>query len=126
MFELTILVDFEAAHFIKDYPGKCSRLHGHNWKVEVAVCGNKLNQLGMLIDFHDLKAEVKHVIDTLDHRYLNELEPFKLTNPTAENIAKYIYEQIINRPTFVETEVRVLFVKVWESAHSAVAYSEVR
>lgn len=126
MFELTILVDFEAAHFIKDYPGKCSRLHGHNWKVEVAVCGNKLNQLGMLIDFHDLKAEVKHVIDTLDHRYLNELEPFKLTNSTAENIAKYIYEQIINRPTFVETEVRVLFVKVWESAHSAVAYSEVR
>ncbi|NLP42301.1 MAG: 6-carboxytetrahydropterin synthase QueD [Veillonellaceae bacterium] len=126
MFELTILVDFEAAHFIKDYPGKCSRLHGHNWKVEVAVCGNKLNQLGMLIDFHDLKAEVKHVIDTLDHRYLNELEPFKLTNPTAENIAKYIYEQIINRPTFVETEVRVLFVKVRESAHSAVAYSEVR
>lgn len=125
MFELTIIVDFEAAHFIRDYPGKCSRLHGHNWKVEVAVCGNKLNQLGMLIDFHDLKAEVKNVIDTLDHRYLNELQPFDITNPTAENIAKYIYEQLINRSTFIETTVRVQFVKVWESTHSAVAYSGV-
>ncbi|MDD4601188.1 hypothetical protein SDC9_06113 [bioreactor metagenome] len=125
MFELTIIVDFEAAHFIQDYPGKCSRLHGHNWKVEVAVSGSKLNELGMLIDFHDLKAEVKQVIETLDHRYLNEIEPFNVCNPTAENIAKYIYEQLVNRPAFVDVAVRVLSVKVWESAHSAVTYSEV-
>ena len=125
MFELTIIVDFEAAHFIKDYPGKCSRLHGHNWKVEVTVCGSELNQLGMLIDFHDLKSEVKSVIDTLDHQYLNDLEPFKITNPTAENIAKYIYKQLIVRATINDASIRVLSVKVWESAHSAVAYSEV-
>lgn len=125
MFELTIAVDFEAAHFIREYPGKCSRLHGHNWRVEVAVVGEKLNKLGMLIDFHDIKAEVKQVIDTLDHRCLNEIEMFTNSNPTAENIAKYIYEKLALRPTFVESAVKISFVKVWESAHSAVSYSQV-
>lgn len=125
MFELSIIVDFEAAHFIRDYPGKCSRLHGHNWKVEVNVSGNKLNKLGMLIDFHDLKAEVKQVIETLDHRFLNEIEPFHIKNPTAENIAQYIYEQLVSRSAFTEASIKIASVKVWESAHSAVTYSEV-
>lgn len=125
MFKLTIVVDFEAAHCIRDYPGKCSRLHGHNWKIEVLVAGTMLNELGMLIDFHDLKAEVHKVIDTLDHQYLNDITPFNQCNPTAENIAKYIYEQLCKRPAFIDTTVKISSVTVWESSHSAVTYSEV-
>ena len=94
MYELTVIVEFEAAHRIVDYPGKCNRLHGHNWSVEVNVVGTKLNDLGMLIDFKELKKEVNQMIDRLDHYYLNEIEAFKIMNPTAENIAKYIYEEL--------------------------------
>ncbi|SEO29982.1 6-carboxytetrahydropterin synthase QueD [Propionispora vibrioides] len=122
MFELTIIVDFEAAHHIPDYPGKCCRLHGHNWKVEVSVKGNQLNTLGMLIDFKELKAEVQAIIGKLDHFYLNEIEPFCRISPTAENIAKYIYDELANHAGLAET-VTVASVKVWESAHSAVSYS---
>ena len=94
MYELTVIVEFEAAHRIVDYPGKCDRLHGHNWSVEVTVEGEKLNSLGMLIDFKELKGEVNKVMDLLDHNYLNELPAFQKINPTAENIAKFIYEKM--------------------------------
>lgn len=121
MFELIIIVDFEAAHFIREYPGKCSRLHGHNWQVEVTVSGNQLNHLGMLIDFRELKEEVNKVIVNLDHYYLNEIEPFCTINPTAENIAKYIFESLSVNPIF-GGNVKIHLVKVWESPRSAVAY----
>lgn len=121
MFELTISVEFEAAHFIRKYPGKCSRLHGHNWQVEVTVIGKKLNHLGMLIDFRELKEEVNKVILDLDHYYLNEIEPFCEINPTAENIAKYIYERLSANPV-LSSDIKIHLVKVWESPKSAVAY----
>ncbi|MDR3565845.1 MAG: 6-carboxytetrahydropterin synthase QueD [Negativicutes bacterium] len=123
MFELTTIVEFEAAHRLPDYPGKCCRLHGHNWKVEVTVVGDQLDDLGMLIDFRDLKQEVNKVIDTLDHYYLNEIEPFRTVNPTAENIAKYIYEEL-NSHLIAARGVTVKLVKVWESPHSAAVYRE--
>lgn len=121
MFELTIVVNFEAAHRIPDYPGKCNRLHGHNWKVEVVVQGSKLDKLGMLVDFRELKNQVNEVILVLDHHYLNELEAFKVVNPTAENIAKYFYTHIQEK---LESQVRVTSVKIWESDHSAALYRE--
>nr|WP_092067985.1 6-carboxytetrahydropterin synthase QueD [Dendrosporobacter quercicolus]NSL46877.1 6-carboxytetrahydropterin synthase QueD [Dendrosporobacter quercicolus DSM 1736]SDL67828.1 6-pyruvoyltetrahydropterin/6-carboxytetrahydropterin synthase [Dendrosporobacter quercicolus] len=123
MYELTVSVDFEAAHRIVDYPGKCDRLHGHNWLVEVTVAGQKLNELGMLIDFKELKAEVNQVINQLDHIYLNELEAFQVENPTAENIARYIYTALRKRPVLAQ-RVSVRKVKVWESPKSAVTYHE--
>jgi len=121
MFELTILVDFAAAHCIPDYPGKCQRLHGHNWKVEVSVQGDKLDNLGMLVDFSELKRRVNMVLDTLDHHYLNEIESFRQVNPTAENIACYIYEQLERDFSTLET-ISVSKVTVWESLHSAASY----
>jgi 6-pyruvoyltetrahydropterin/6-carboxytetrahydropterin synthase len=121
MFELTTIVDFEAAHRLADYPGKCSRLHGHNWRVEVTVTGTELDNLGMLIDFRLLKQEVNAVIDTLDHYYLNEIEPFRTLNPTAENIARYIYRELAGR---LPARVSAAAVKVWESPHSAAVYRE--
>jgi queuosine biosynthesis protein QueD len=121
MFELTTIVDFEAAHRLPDYPGKCSRLHGHNWRVEVTVAGPELDGLGMLIDFRVLKQEITKIIETLDHYYLNEIEPFRDQNPTAENIARYIYRELAGR---LPAGVAAKTVKVWESLHSAAVYRE--
>lgn len=123
MFELTINVNFEAAHYINNYSGKCSRLHGHNWKVEVNIYGSKLDELGMLIDFRDLKSSVNKIMLKLDHYCLNEIEPFCRINPTAENIAQYIYEQLRETQEFNQN-VKLRFVKVWESLNSAAAYSQ--
>lgn len=122
MFELTIINAFEAAHSIRNYPGKCNRLHGHNWKVEVTVKGTKLDKLGMLIDFGDLKSEVTKVLDNLDHYYINEVSPFCEINPTAENLAKYIYDELIKNDIF--KTIKLQSIKVWESPNSAVAYME--
>lgn len=123
MYELTVILEFEAAHRIVDYPGKCNRLHGHNWSVEVTVKGKKLNELGMLIDFKELKKEVNKTIDKLDHVYLNELDAFIKNNPTAEHISKYIYEQLEVSPLF-KNNIKVKMIKVWESPKSAVTYSK--
>lgn len=123
MFELSISVNFEAAHFINNYPGKCCRLHGHNWKVEVNIYGKKLDELGMLVDFRELKSTVNKIMTRLDHYCLNEIEPFCTINPTAENIAKYIYEQLRETQEF-ESDVKLRSVKVWESLSSAASYSQ--
>ena len=123
MFELTINVNFEAAHFINNYPGKCSRLHGHNWRVEVNIYGSQLDELGMLIDFRDLKESVNEIMLKLDHYCLNDIEPFSAINPTAENIAKYIYEQLGETKEF-DQNVKLRSVRVWESLNSAAAYSQ--
>lgn len=122
MYELTVIVDFEAAHRIVDYPGKCNRLHGHNWSVEVNVIGTKLNELGMLIDFKELKKEVNKIIEGLDHYYLNELDAFKVTNPTAENLAKYLYDELA-KSLLLSGDTCVKSIKIWESPKSAVCYS---
>lgn len=121
MYDLTIIAEFEAAHQLPDYPGKCCRLHGHNWKVEVTVTGEELNHLGMVMDFKELKNEVGTVIDTLDHYYLNDLPAFKTMNPTAENIAKYIYDSLAELAAFQQA-IKVSCVQVWESPRSAVKY----
>lgn len=127
MFELTIICDFEAAHRLPEYPGKCCRLHGHNWKVEVTITGSELDKLGMLVDFKELKQQVNIVLSTLDHYYLNEIPPFNRINPTAENIAQYIYYEVSKAPLITQSsrELKVAQVKVWESPHSAAAYREV-
>ena len=122
MFELTVKSEFEAAHFIKDYPGKCARLHGHNWVVEAIVQGDKLNELGILVDFKILKDELNKVLDKFDHQYLNELEIFTEKNPTAENLAEEIFNQLETSEIFNDA-VKLTAVKVYESPKSCVMYS---
>lgn len=122
MYELTVGVDFEAAHRIVDYPGKCDRLHGHNWSVEATVVGKKLDDLGMLVDFKEVKKALSKIADQLDHYYLNEMAYFQTVNPTAENIAKYIFEELSKESLFA-AEAKVKKIKVWESPKSAVTYS---
>jgi 6-pyruvoyltetrahydropterin/6-carboxytetrahydropterin synthase len=123
MFELTVITDFGAAHRVVDYPGKCNRLHGHNWIVEVTVAGEKLNELGMLVDFKSIKKEVAALMEELDHHFLNELPAFAEKNPTAENIAVYIFDELEKSALFTGG-VAVKAVKVWESLKSAVTYTK--
>ena len=124
MFEIKVEEEFEAAHRIVDYPGKCNRLHGHNWKVEMKISGSSLDGLGMLIDFKAAKAMLQEVVNSLDHRFLNELEPFSEINPTAENIARYIYQELKQREIFYNDSVHLAAVCVWESPRACVTYTE--
>lgn len=124
MFELTVKAEFEAAHQINGYNGKCQRLHGHNWSVEAIVEGRKLDELGMLIDFKVLKAELNKVLDELDHRYLNELPIFsKKINPTAENIAQYVFETLSASEIFTDSTAHLKAIRVYESPRSCVTYT---
>lgn len=122
MYELTVKSEFEAAHRIENYPGKCARLHGHNWVVEAIVRGNELNELGILVDFKVLKSELNKVLAELDHRYLNELEIFEKKNPTAENLAKKIFDKLSVAGIFCDST-KLSAVKVYESPKSCVTYS---
>ena len=113
MFELKIVTDFAAAHSLRNYPGDCSRLHGHNWQVEVSVCSQVLDDNGIAIDFREIKKQTKLVIKRVDHQYLNEIEPFDVLNPTAENIAKYFFDEV---GLLVNNEnVKVKDVVIWET-----------
>ena len=97
-------------------------MHGHNWKVEVEVSGNVLDNVGMVLDFKDIRNSTNDIVNKLDHRFLNDLEPFKEINPTAENIAKYIFlelSKVINN-----NETRIKSIKLWETEKSAVMYTE--
>ena len=123
MFEIEVSAAFEAAHFIEGYAGKCARLHGHNWTVEAIVRGEELDELGMLVDFKILKAELKKILDDFDHRFLNELETFAQENPTAENLARKIYRQLASSEIF-SGSTKLHAVKVHESPNSCVTYYE--
>ena len=123
MYEISVGAAFEAAHFIAGYDGKCARLHGHNWTVEAVVVGSELDGLGMLVDFKILKAELNRVLAEFDHRFLNELEAFSQENPTAENLARKIFERLKTSDIFNDAT-KLHAVKVCESPNSCVTYHE--
>lgn len=123
MFELKILTHFAAAHQLQMVAKKCENLHGHNWKVEVCVTGEKLNPAGVLIDFGELKAHVRETIDTLDHKFLNDLGYFE-GNPSSEKIAVYIAEQLSEK--LAGTDVRVSRITTWESDDACATYTPSR
>lgn len=120
MFTAKVMEGFSAAHSLRGYQGDCERLHGHNYRVEVAVESSKLDTCGIVVDFRDLKQHLKKVLAGLDHQYLNEIEPFTTLNPSAENIAKYVFHSISGA---VEPPVRLKEVTVWENDSSCVTYS---
>lgn len=124
IFGLKICLDFAAAHHIKGYPGDCARPHGHNYKVEVEAISPVLNDIGLAIDFKVLKAMTKEIFVELDHRDLNELPPFRNANPTAENIARYVFEALEHRLATASDakEVRLKQVTVWETECCAASY----
>jgi len=124
MYTLKVEGAFEAAHHINDYPGKCARLHGHNWVVEAVVKGRELDELGMLVDFKDIKQTLKDILERFDHHYLNELAPFKDgVNPTAENLARIIFEELAGNEIFKRDSV-LAAITVFESPKSSVTYTK--
>jgi 6-pyruvoyltetrahydropterin/6-carboxytetrahydropterin synthase len=122
MYRLTIHTHFAAAHNLINYQGDCENLHGHNWKVEVTVSARELDKAGLGIDFKILKRETNSVLDLLDHKYLNEIEPFVTDSPSSENIARFLYETIGKRLN--NGNVTVYKVNVWESEYACASYRE--
>lgn len=120
MFEISIKSHFCGAHFLKGYKGKCANLHGHNWEVEIFLRGTKTNRLGMLVDFKEAKETLRAVLEKLDHQNLNVLPFFKKVNPTAENIAKFIFNELL--PKFNFSNCRLHRVRVSETAGTAAFY----
>ena len=111
-YKVSVVRGFSAAHALREYKGKCEKLHGHNWKVKVILSGNKLNKIGMLMDFTDIKALLDEAISSLDHSYLNDTAPFNKINPTAENISANIFKEVSKN---IPVGTKVEEVEVWES-----------
>ena len=116
MYEVTIKADFSAAHNLREVGGKCESLHGHNFLVEVAVESESLDEGGMVVDFRLLKSKTREILKSLDHRYLNELPLFASANPSSENLAAYIFQEISRE--IDQGSRRVTRVSVWESESS--------
>lgn len=121
MYRLTIQTSFAAAHNLLQYQGDCENLHGHNWKVDVTVAARELDKSGLGIDFKILKAETRRLLETLDHKYLNDLPMFKGLSPSSENIARYLFEELGR--TLNNENVKVTIVNVWESDFACASYS---
>jgi 6-pyruvoyltetrahydropterin/6-carboxytetrahydropterin synthase len=122
MYELKIISHLSAAHQLREAGGQCERLHGHNWKIEVCVTGRTLDANGLLVDFRRIKGATEEVLQEMDHRFLNELDPFAHLNPSSENIARYIYESLVTRLN--SEQVRVSKVTAWESDTACATYME--
>ena len=120
MYELKITAHFAAAHQLKMVAQKCENLHGHNWKIEVRVKGDKLNEAGVLIDFGELKQHLSAVMARLDHQFLNDLAFFDGSNPSSENIARYVAETL--QEAVGSRRVGVSSVTAWESENACATY----
>jgi len=125
MYEVTVEDSFAAGHYLRNYRGKCENPHGHNYKVRITLQGRELDHAGLLLDFKELKLAMKPVIDRLDHRMINDVVPFTTLNPSAENLAKYFYDQSNTRLQSVTNgRVRVKDVTVFETDSTTAKYSE--
>ncbi len=122
MFELTVSSQFSGAHRLRHLHGKCEELHGHNWKVEASVSSNRLNRDGVVIDFKILKEKLEKVLRSLDHHYLNDLPCFSKGEPSCENIARYIFNQLKKELRRYSTSLSK--VTVWESDTTHATYQE--
>ncbi|MCX8126254.1 MAG: 6-carboxytetrahydropterin synthase QueD [Dehalococcoidia bacterium] len=121
MYAVSVERDFDAAHYLRGYGGKCEALHGHRFRVIVTVTGRRLNKAGIVYDFTELKRQLDPVLARLDHKCLNEVPPFDRINPSSENLARTIYRWL--RPSVSGAGVRLASVEVWESPQSRAVYS---
>jgi 6-pyruvoyltetrahydropterin/6-carboxytetrahydropterin synthase len=123
MFVVTVQAHYDSAHFLRNYKGKCERLHGHRYVVELALATTELDVAGIAFDFVDVKKHLRELADHLDHNNLNELPPFDTVEPSAENQAKYFYEEMRRRLPQRMAEA-VVYAKVWETPTQWAMYSE--
>jgi 6-pyruvoyltetrahydropterin/6-carboxytetrahydropterin synthase len=120
MYEITVEMDFDAAHSLRGYQGKCEALHGHRFKVVATVKGNKLDKIGLAYDFTFLKKSLGEILAKYDHNNLNEVPPFNRINPSSENIATTVYKELTKKMT--GAPVSLANIEVWESPQSRVRY----
>src|SRR5512134_3842412 len=120
MYEIKIITSFSAAHRLENFNGNCEALHGHNWKVEVFLAGDKLDEAGLLQDFGVVKARTRELLEEIDHKYLNELPAFSNQNPSSENLARFLFQRLA--ATLNRDGAKVSRVSVWESDTSCASY----
>jgi len=120
MFEVSVRDHIASAHQLHGYDGPCKDMHGHTWKIEIVVCGEKLDEVGLLSDFKIVKAKLKEVLAPLDHVVLNDLPAFKDLNPSTENLARHIYRALNHQCD----PLHLKHVQVWESDTASVIYYE--
>lgn len=122
MFEVSVVMNFSAAHNLRGYKGKCEELHGHNWKVELTLSSLELDNCGMVEDFNIIKKGLSEVLSLFDHHYLNDLVYFKKINPTSENIARLVFQKM--KTKFKRKGLSICRVKIWETENSCAVYYE--
>jgi 6-pyruvoyltetrahydropterin/6-carboxytetrahydropterin synthase len=122
MFQVSVEETFSAGHALRGYRGKCENVHGHNYRVRVTLEGPELDAIGLLCDFTQLKHALREVIGVLDHRFINDLEAFRAVNPSAENLAKYFYDEVNRQLTDLPPGARVTDVVVWETDTASAQY----
>ncbi|MDD5094567.1 MAG: 6-carboxytetrahydropterin synthase QueD [Dehalococcoidia bacterium] len=120
MYRISVRQHFDAAHHLRNYRGKCEQMHGHRFLVVVTVEGLELNELGMVFDFSELKKHLQSIVDRFDHVCLNDIAPFDQVNPSAENIALVIYQEL--SPRLKAERISITSVEVWESPDSCATY----
>ncbi len=123
MFVVSVQAHYDSAHFLRNYKGKCERLHGHRYVVELAMARSELNEAGIAFDFVDVKRHLRELANRLDHENLNELEPFTTLEPSAENQAKYFYDEMKRRLPG-EMADAILYVRVWETPTQWAQYTD--
>jgi 6-pyruvoyltetrahydropterin/6-carboxytetrahydropterin synthase len=121
MYELKVITHFAAAHQLRMFRGKCEKLHGHNWRIEISLTGDRLDDTGLLIDFREVKDTTDGILEELDHSLLNELPQFQHQNPSSENIAAYVFKRLSSKLN--NNRVRVTKVTAWESDFTGAGYS---
>jgi len=122
MYEVTVESGFSSGHYLRNYQGKCENPHGHNYKVRLTLRGSSLDATGLLLDFKLLKQVMRPVIDRIDHQMLNDLEPFIELNPSAENIARHIFDQTAKQLLPSPNGAGIASITVWETDMTAATY----
>lgn len=120
-YEIIVESSFSAAHHLKGHKGKCETMHGHNWKIQVAFNSNKLNKIGLVLDFGEAKELLNKILDELDHKDISEIDFFKKNNPTSELIAKFIFIKLDN---LIKSKATLKKVSVWETPTSCASYAK--
>ncbi len=121
MFLVNVMTDFSAAHALRGYKGACARVHGHNWKIDVELAVNKLDNIGISVDFCIIKDKTKAIISKLDHQLINEIKPFDDINPTAENLAHYFFDELVK--SINNNNAQVSKITICETDRACVSYS---
>ena len=122
MFQVSVEETFSSGHALRGYKGKCENVHGHNYRVQVTLAGPQLDGIGLLVDFTELKRVLRGIIAVLDHQFLNDLDAFKIVNPSAENLAKYFYDETRRQLTSLPAGAAITEVTLWETDTASARY----